>query len=400
MQVHGWSWLQVYSRMRTNQFVAVVSVILPAIGCKGPDHRMSLQQFMEMEQVSKETASQTIAQMPPPTVDQHFGAYKVGPGDVLNVTLTTTQAPPFPPALFRVDRGGNVTLPVIGAVRVADMELEDVERAIRDAYVPKVFGEAVVHAEVLAVEPTNVVVVGAVTLPGFVKLKRTERNMLHAIIGAGGLSQAAGGQATLRRVRNPNESVTLDLTDPVQVNQAMALAPLENGDIITVAAAPLNTIYVGGLVNRPAPIILPQGVRLTALQVLAGASGLRTDVTPTEGTLIRRMPDGNDVHVKLDLDKMTRGEEPNITLLAGDILWVPETLETKVQDWINRNIFMRAGMSVTYSVTGVEFMNRHELQGQGVSGGNSTNLENSFDPLGFLGRNQSLNDLTSRPVVP
>ena len=77
---------------------------------------------------------------------------------------------------------------------------------------------------------------------------------------------------------------------------------------------------------------------------------------------------------------------------------MPETLETKVQDFINRNIFMRAGVSVTYNVSGVEFLNRRELQGEGVGGSNS--LESSFDPLGFLNQNQALQDLTSRPVVP
>lgn len=370
---------------------------LLASGCK-TDHRMSMGQFMQLEEASRQSAVQTIEQMPPSAADQQFGPYKVGSGDVLRVTLTTTQAPPFPPALVRIDREGTVMLPVIGAVKVGALELEDVEDAIREAYVPRVFGEAVVHVELLAAETTNVVVVGAVTLPGFVKLRRTERNLLHAIVGAGGLSQAAGGQATLRRVRNPGEVITLDLTDPVQVNQALALAPLENGDIITVSSAPLNTVYIGGLVNRPSPLVLPPGVRLTALQALAGASGLRTDVTPSEGTLIRRMPDGRDVHVKLDLDRMTRGEEPNIMLAAGDILWVPDTLETKVQDFINRNIFMRAGVSVTYSVSGVEFLNRRELQGQGS--GRNNDLQSSFDPLGFLGQNQALQDLSARPVVP
>jgi protein involved in polysaccharide export with SLBB domain len=359
---------------------------------------MSMSDFLQMEEASRQSAAKTIEQLPPSSADQQFGPYKVGRGDVLRVTMTTTQAQPFLPAMVRIDRNGEVMLPVIGGVQVGGKELEDVENAIRIAYVPRVFSEAVVHVELVSAEATSVVVVGAVTLPGFVQLRRTERNMLHAIVGAGGLSQAAAGQATLRRVRHPGETITLDLTDPVQVNQALALAPLENGDIISVQAAPLNTVYIGGLVNRPAPLVLPPGVHLTALQAVAGASGLRTDVTPSEGTLIRRMPDGTDVHVKLDLDRMARGEEPNIMLAAGDILWVPPTLETKVQDFINRNIFMRAGVSVTYNVSGVEFLNRNNLQGRG-SGGNN-NLENSFDPLGFLNQNQALQDLNSRPTVP
>lgn len=366
-------------------------------GCQQKDHRISISEFLDQQQSAKTSVDPNVATVPTSTVDQQFGPYKVGHNDILRVIVTSVQAVEFPPTMVRVDRDGTVMLPVVGAVQVAGLELEDVEDVIQKAYVPDVYGEAVIHVELLAPEGTTVVVTGAVTMPGFVKLRRTERNLLHAIVGAGGLSQAAAGQATLRRVRNPGESVTFDLTDPLQVNQALAIAPLENGDIVNVHSAPLNTVFVGGLVNRPAPIVLPAGVQVTALQALASASGLRTDVTPSEGTLIRRLPDGRDVHVRLDLGAMARGEEPNIMLAAGDILWVPETLETKVQDFINRNIFMRAGVSVTYNVSGVEFLNRRELQGQG---GQNNNLENSFDPLGFLNRNATLNSLNSRPVVP
>ena len=120
------------------------------------------------------------------------------------------------------------------------------------------------------------------------------------------------------------------------------------------------------------------------------------DVTPKEATLIRRMPDGKDVHVKLDLDRITTGKDPNIKLAAGDILWVPDTIATRVQDWINRNIYFRAGMSanVTYNVSGVEYMNRQAQQ----SGSNSSNLEDQFDPFGFLNRGSALRTLTAAPT--
>ena len=36
---------------------------------------------------------------------------------------------------------------------------------------------------------------------------------------------------------------------------------------------------------------------------------------------------GHDVHVKLDLDRIQRSEDPDITLAAGDVLWVPFTLQ-------------------------------------------------------------------------
>jgi hypothetical protein len=134
---------------------------------------------------------------------------------------------------------------------------------------------------------------------------------------------------------------------------------------------------------------------MTVLQAIAAAGGLRTDVTPREATLIRRLPDGNDVHVRLNLDGMSRGNDPNLVLAAGDILWVPHTAETLVQDWVNRNIFVRAGVSVNYNVTGIEFLNRHAQQSGRFGGGG---LEDSFDPFGFLGRGTGIQSLLSQPA--
>jgi protein involved in polysaccharide export with SLBB domain len=274
------------------------------------------------------------------------------------------------------------------------MELEAVDEAVRGAYVPSVVKDAAVHVELVTPETTNVMVTGAVTAPGLVALRRTERNLMFAIVGAGGASNLASGRVTLRRIRRPTEQVTLDLTDPTQLRAALALKPLQNGDIVNVHAATPNTIFVGGLVNAPSPQPYAPGVEVSVLQAIAAAGGLRTDIYPKEGTLIRRMPDGKDAHVKLELDRIADGRDPNILLAAGDVLWVPHTFETRVQDFINRNIFLRAGVTVNYSVTGIEFLNRHKLQA-GRYGGD---LEDSYDPFGFLTRGAAIQTLATSPT--
>ncbi len=384
------------TRNRTNLLPPTLAALVAALALPGchSDHRISLREFMERQQTAITSADEQVPP-PPAELDRQLGPYKVGPGDVMTITLIGTQAAVIPPVTVRIDRKGTIDLPIVGALPVGDLELEDVEERIRQAYVPKVYADAVVHAELASAEPTNVLVIGAVSVPGLVQLRRTERNMLYAIVGAGGASDAASGEATLQRIRRPSEIATYDLRNPVQLAEALALEPLETGDIVTVHAAASNTVYVGGLVNRSAPQIHPPGANITALQALAGANGVRTDVFPKEGTLIRRMSDGSDVHVKLDLKRMARGEDPNIVLAAGDILWVPDTWETRVQDFVNRNIFFRAGVSVNYNVTGVEFLNRRELQGS--SRGGAQSLQDSFDPLGFLNRNTSLQNLVNRP---
>jgi len=360
-------------------------------GCS--DHRITLNEFLETQRPAPPAETTESQQAVGVMVDKAMGPYRVGPGDVLVVTqYAADPAGAMPPVTARIDRNGQIDLPMVGTLKVAGMELEDVERAIQKAYVPKFLHEAIVHVEVNGARATNVLVIGAVERPGLVPLRRTERDLLHAIVAVGGVSNLASGHVTLRRVRGgaDQKTVTANLTDPEDLKKALAMAPLEDGDIVTVHAAAPNTIFVGGLVSAPRPQVYPPGVEISILQAIAASGGLRTDLTPREATLVHRMPNGKDVHVKLDLDRITTGKDPNITLAAGDILWVPHTIETRVQEWINRNVFFRAGMSVTYSLEGTEdFL--HADRG-GAAG---RTLQDTFDPFGTLLRNQVLQTLST-----
>lgn len=371
-----------------------------AVGCK--EHRLTLAEFLEMEeawQSQQKVADPGEAALPVEVIEainRRLGPYEVGPGDVIKVTFTDAESSSVVPQTdARVNSRGMIDLPVVGSLQVAGQTLDAVEETIHDAYVPKVFDQVVVHVDIVNVDSTEVLVLGAVEDPGLVPLRRTERNLLFAIIGSGGATDAASGVVTLERLRRPGENVTLNLREADQLRAALALDPLDDGDIIRVEAAEPNTIFVGGLVNMPRPQTYPAGVKISVLQALAGSGGLRTDVFPTEGTLIRRMPDGEDVHVLVRVDKVTRAEEPNILLEPGDILWVNHTAETRIQDWINKNIFFRAGITATagvdYNATAIEFMNSNAKRSTVLGRGD---LEDRFDPFGFLLRNSALSSLT------
>ncbi len=349
--------------------------VLP-VGCS--DHRISLAKFMEIQ-------NRAPAEAPAPTyeelhtiselIDRQLGPERVGPEDVLLISFTSMEAVALlEPLTVRVDRNGEIDLPLVGAVQVGGLELEDVDDLVRKAYVPSVFRDAVVYVGLVVPKVTNVVVRGAVAAPGLVPLRRTERNLLFAVMAAGGAAELASGEVTLQRVRRASESVRLNLRDPKDLQAALSLDPLEDGDIVTVHAATPNTIFVGGLVTAPRSQTFTSGVKMNVLQVLAAAGGLRTDISPKEGTLIRRMPDGKDLHVKLNLDRIASGRDPNILLAAGDILWVPYTWATRIQEFISRNVFLSARASVNYSVTGIDFLNRRQLQG----------FRNARDPFGAL----------------
>ncbi len=312
-------------------------------GC-GPKG-MTLDEFLAMEAM----ATAEVTEPPPPvTFGPRLAPYAIGPGDVLAVNVIGGQETQMPIAVeARVYEDGTIDLPLVGAVQVGSLELTEAEKAIQAAYVAKAFQEAVVHLVLQQPDTIDVLVTGTVERPGLIRLPRNERGLVQAVAAAGGFSQAASGCVKLVRLREPAETITVNLTHPDQVRTALALPPLQEGDMVEVAAADPNTVFVGGLVNVPGPQSYPQGVRVTVLQALAAASGLRTDVFPDQAVLVRHRADGQAVRVCLDLSRIEDGDDPNLQLAAGDILWVPHTAGTRVQEWINRNIYFRAGASAS-----------------------------------------------------
>ncbi len=323
---------------------------LAIFGCS--DHRISYDEFLKMQQPQPNPAALDVSKpADPAVVDRQLGPNRLGPGDIVAVTVTPGNPENIvPPVQTRVTTAGLIEVPLAGTVQVEGMTLEEAEAAVRAAYVPKLYPKAVVLVTIAQAQTTNVMVIGAVAEPGLVPLRRTERNLLYAVVGAGGVAETASGKVTLRRLREP-EATTVDIRDTAQLAAALNLAPLQNGDIVEVQAAKTNTLWTGGLVNVAGPQLFAGGDPPTILQAIAASGGLRTDLFPKEGTLIRRQ-DGKDIHVRLDLTSIATGKAPNITLAPGDILWVPHTTLTRIHDFINQNMSFRTGASATYSATG------------------------------------------------
>jgi protein involved in polysaccharide export with SLBB domain len=410
-----------------------VTAVLIA-GCK--EYRISQAEFMAMPQVTELEAAGFPATQPCPpttlpaeeleTINRVLGPYKVGVGDLLGIDIIGPEqaaaraAAPAQVVLggpgggiaggisgvpVRVDRNGKIRLPQTGQIDVAGLELEDVEATVLHKLIEhRVYtdpDEVTVNVTVAAPYTTDVLVEGAATVPGVVRLRRSERNLFYAMSAAGGATQIASGKVTIKRLRQPGCEQTFDLYDPEELRAALTAAPLENGDIISVLAAQPNTVFVGGLVNFSGPQTYPPGTHVTVLQALAAASGLRTDLFPHEATLIRRVS-GQDVHVKLNLDHITKGRDPNLVLAAGDVLWVPFTVDTRIEDWLNKNFFLRFGASATanygldYQMPGVDYLNNAAKNAAFGGYNNASTIQQTYDPFGFLLRNQALQTLQSR----
>lgn len=354
------------------------------------DPRISMQEFLELEEearlASEVPATQPVSDMEAARafLDSQFGPYKVGPHDVLTVMLTEVSGLVGGTGLsavrVRVDRNGQINLPIVGNISVDGLELKDIENLITDTYVPKVYREAICHVNLVEYEATNVIVTGTVGAPGMISLRRTERNLLYALVLAGGISDASSGWVTLQRLRRPGDSLKLNIMEPEGIKQALMEDPLEDGDIITAEPADPYLVTVLGLVKDEGPQTYQPGLKVTFLEVLAAARGLRQDIYIREGTLSRKMPDGQEVRVRLDLERLASGRDPNFLMQPGDIVYVNHTWDTWIQEWFNQHATLTAGATatVTYSGTATDQLSHRGRQTQSTATG--------IDPFGFLQR--------------
>ncbi len=323
--------------------LAAFLLVLPACA----DKRISVAELVKREEA--------VAQTPPMPVDLAALAltdvhpYQVRPGDILSIRMFGLADERYTPVALdlRVHDDGRIVPPLVGPIEVQGLTLNQVEQAVIAAHVPKIVKDLSVYVQLADAEMTTVLVFGAATTPGLVKLRQNERNILYALAvaggfgetaTAGGLSRDISGRVRYRPINPAHEEVVYNLADMNDLRRVLQAPPLESGDLLIVEAAESSAVYVDGVVNRPGPIMIPPRSTLSVLRAVMAAGGLRDYLDVKDATLIRTGANGEDVHVKLNLSEMLAGRKPDVALLAGDILHIPYTVDTFMQEWFFRNL--------------------------------------------------------------
>jgi protein involved in polysaccharide export with SLBB domain len=132
-------------------------------GCT--EHRITLDEFLAIQEARK--AAESISPQPAasqPAVEaiaKDLGPYRIGPGDTLSIRHFGAGEDTLASGMqLRVDRDGNIELPVAGKLKIAGMDLVEADRAVQAALVPGVFRDVVVHVQLVEPEATRVLVTG------------------------------------------------------------------------------------------------------------------------------------------------------------------------------------------------------------------------------------------------
>jgi polysaccharide export outer membrane protein len=247
--------------------------------------------------------------------NENSSLLRLSAGDLLevgvyNVPELTTKA--------RVGNSGDIYLPLVDYVHVADLTVEEAQALIEKRLEDGGFVRNA-HVTIFLDESASqgVTILGEVSKPGIYP-DLGDRRLYDLISAAGGFTASAGRKVSVIRLHNQAGPITVslprNLADDVQDN--IEIMP---GDTITVPRAPI--IYVVGDVGRPAGLLIDNG-SLTVLQALALAGGANHTAKLGSVRIIRKGPEGmTETHVPLK--KMLEAKAPDITLQADDILFVP-----------------------------------------------------------------------------
>jgi polysaccharide biosynthesis/export protein len=263
--------------------------------------------------------------------DPSANDYKVGPGDVLSVTVA--DAPEFG-GRFRVTDSGviqivGVSTPIVAEGR-SPIELSQIIRqSLIDA---KQLRDPKVNVFVDEYRGRTVTVLGAVAKPAVYPIaKRT--TVLDALSAAGGALPGSGNTVTIIRGAASAEATgnrvgsvqIIDMSRLVKGQDLNANVEVQNGDVISVSTG--EVVYVVGAVVKPGGFPMPDpSAGVSVIQALAMAQG-STRVAATNRALIIRQSTSDAAHreILVNISQMISGKETDMLLAPNDILYLPES---------------------------------------------------------------------------
>jgi polysaccharide export outer membrane protein len=260
--------------------------------------------------------------------------YKIGPEDLLEISVFEEEKLN---KTVRVSSQGNISLPLLGILRVKDLNANELEKEIRDLLAEKYFQDPHVSVFIKEYRSQRISVIGAVEKPGVFDVTG-EKTILDMLAMGGGLKGDAGQLLFLIRPPRQEEKTSkgkkdseeqtpktfmIDLEELLVKGDLTLNMPLSHGDVINIPVS--GKIFVGGEVRSPGGFPLG-GKRLTVSQAITLVGGLTPKAAGSETRIFRYSEKGTEREIlSVDVYSIQKGESEDLNLKENDILLVPKS---------------------------------------------------------------------------
>ena len=372
MQTNQWTGRQYVGESRLSQRMGgllSVFILLSTTGCWAPLHSPAVP-----ANCLPDTFRIPRRAMGPPLNYSNLTArppedYVLGPNDILEVTISDVFRDSWVrPVRVQIMASGKIELPLIGPIRVADMNLLEAQQAITRAYADGYLKSPRVNVSLAEKSTIDIVVLGEVTAPGVVSLPKYQNDVGHALAAAGGLDRDAADMIEIHRriagteLGNANDTVEVsdmmghvelveyehNSTDPKKILRIplRGMMPgtlnekdviLHPGDVVVVPDRKQDVFFVVGQLNRNnlvrftlgdrerelgTGLILPRDRDIDVVTAVAMAGYIDPINSPTTVTVQRRLPDGESLLIHVDLIEARYCWNESVYVEPGDIIYI------------------------------------------------------------------------------
>ncbi|MCJ7603803.1 MAG: polysaccharide export protein [Desulfobulbaceae bacterium] len=238
--------------------------------------------------------------------------YAVGEGDVLEISVYDN---PDLLTTVRVSGGGDITVQLLGQVMVDGKSPEQVAKQLEALYADGYLVSPQVHVFVKEYRSQKATILGQVKIPGLCEL-HGPTTLLELISKAGGLSENAGNQATIKRKAlggtGKDEVITVDMKQLIEVGDTSLNIPILDGDSIYISKS--GMFFVTGEVSRPASYKYEE--ESTVIKAISVAGGFTDKAAHDKVRIIRKEGGKENVLEKVKMDTPIKPD---------DVIVVPES---------------------------------------------------------------------------
>jgi len=240
---------------------------------------------------------------------------KLGAGDLIDVAVFGV---PDLGTKTRISSSGDVYLPLIDYVHVADLTIDEAQELIQKRLEDGGFVRNP-HVTVFVEEAQSqaITMVGELAHPGPYTISGN-RNLYDMISAAGGLSDKAGRVVTIIHRDDPDHKIELQLS-PNLAEDTQNNVDVRPGDTIIVSRA--GIVYVVGDVQHPSGFLIEDN-SLSVLKALALAGGSNRTASLNKTRILRQTPNGIK-EIPVPLKKILYAKAADVPLVKGDVLFVP-----------------------------------------------------------------------------